>query len=61
MSIGSIARLLCGQVIDFIKRKPDGLALGMNFDIFNAIRYCNKNIISAKSSINCLQTNKCMI
>ena len=42
------------KVIDFIKRKPDGLALGMNFNIFNAIRYCIKNIIPSKISINFL-------
>ena len=45
-------------VIDFIKRKPDGLALGMNFNIFNAIRYCIKNIISAKIPINFLFTSE---
>ena len=46
------AEKLSLPVIDFIKRKPDGLALGMNFNIFNAIRYCIKNVISAISSIN---------
>jgi hypothetical protein len=45
-------RDISSQIIDFIKRKPDGLAFGMNFNIFNAIRYCIKNIISAKISIN---------
>ena len=30
-------------VIDFIKRKPKGLVLGINFNIFNTIRYCIKN------------------
>ncbi len=48
------------NVIDFIKRKPDGLALGMNFNIFNAIRYCIKNVISAKIPIIFLFTNEQM-
>jgi hypothetical protein len=30
-------------VIDFIGRKPDGLALWMNADIFKAIEYSFKN------------------
>jgi hypothetical protein len=39
------------KVIEFIGRKPDGLTLWMSADIFYAIKYCLKNIISSQLSI----------